>query len=155
MKLNCPQKNYSIQELNKLAKKYAKEVWKKKKCVKNAYGNKKKLEETAMVCVCFDGNYLGYGEAKYALASYYDYTKDLKDALCNIPPENKKIGQKNSMCNYIIGRCAEPHAARQALMKNRKRHPALANLIFSRALRPRTKQCFDACYNCKNVFPFF
>ena len=52
---------------------------------------------------------------------------------------------------YIIGNCAEQHAA-NIYMKDFKENN-LGNLYFSKAMRPRTKQIFEYCDNCKDTFP--
>lgn len=66
------------------------------------------------------------------------------------------LGEIGSYCRkpgrrYIIGNCAEQHAA-NIFMKQCKEDD-LGNLYFSVAMRPRTKQVFDYCDNCKDTFP--
>lgn len=52
---------------------------------------------------------------------------------------------------YIIGNCAEQHAANIYMKQLNENN--LSNLYFSKAMRPRTKQFFDYCDNCKDIFP--
>lgn len=52
---------------------------------------------------------------------------------------------------YPIGNCAEQHAA-NSFMKQYGEND-LNNLYFSKAMRPRTKEVFDYCDNCKDTFP--
>ena len=66
--------------------------------------------------------------------------------LGNIGESCKKPG-----CRYIIGNCAEQHAANN-YMKNYN-ETILGNLYFTKAMRPRTKQIFEYCDNCKDTFP--
>lgn len=53
-------------------------------------------------------------------------------------------------CPYTIGNCAEPHAANKLL---RDTHAELDQILFSTALRPRTRQVIPYCANCREVFP--
>ena len=52
---------------------------------------------------------------------------------------------------YPLGNCAEQHAA-----SNYMKHLGVNNLndlYFSKAMRPRTKEVFNYCDNCKDIFP--
>lgn len=51
---------------------------------------------------------------------------------------------------YIIGQCAEQHAAN--IYMKELNEVCLDNLHFSSAMRPRTKQVFPYCNNCKALF---
>lgn len=64
-----------------------------------------------------------------------------------------EIGKKPSIQGkrYPLGNCAEQHAA-NIFMKQCGEND-LNNLYFSKAMRPRTKEVFDYCDNCKNTFP--
>ena len=68
-------------------------------------------------------------------------------------------------CKFIIGQCAEPHAANNYLRKIKKRHPDPIHLFnldsalyFSTPYRPRIKgpvlvpRLFPYCDNCKSTF---
>ena len=52
---------------------------------------------------------------------------------------------------FPIGNCAEQHAA-NIFMKQFDVND-LNDLYFSKAMRPRTKEVFDYCDNCKDIFP--
>lgn len=52
---------------------------------------------------------------------------------------------------YPIGNCAEQHSA-NIFMKQLGVND-LNDLYFSKAMRPRTKEVFDYCDNCKDIFP--
>lgn len=79
---------------------------------------------------------------------YTMFHPNLASALYSLGTIGKKslIGER-----YIIGQCAEQHAANH-YMKGYGEND-LANLYFSSARRPRTKQRFDPCANCRSVFP--
>lgn len=63
------------------------------------------------------------------------------------------VGQHSrNGCPYIIGNCAEPHAANK-LLKNTAAAVGLEQILFSTALRPRTRQVIPYCANCRAVFP--
>lgn len=52
---------------------------------------------------------------------------------------------------YVIGNCAEQHAAN--IYMKQCGEDDLNNLYFSKAMRPRTKQVYEYCDNCKDTFP--
>lgn len=61
------------------------------------------------------------------------------------------VGQHSrNGCPYTIGNCAEPHAANKLLKDN---CVGLDRILFSTALRPRTRQVIPYCANCRAVFP--
>ena len=60
----------------------------------------------------------------------------------------KKVGTKN----YLLGQCAEPHAARE-LLKKENSCKNLSDIHFSVTMRPRTRKILQPCDNCKKVFP--
>ena len=63
------------------------------------------------------------------------------------------VGQHSrNGCPYIIGNCAEPHAANKK-KKNTAVAVGLEQILFSTALRPRTRQVIPYCANCRAVFP--
>lgn len=66
--------------------------------------------------------------------------------LGSIGERGKKRGKR-----YIIGNCAEQHAANIFMKKYNENN--LNNLFFSKAMRPRTKQVFAYCDNCRDTFP--
>ncbi len=52
---------------------------------------------------------------------------------------------------YPIGNCAEQHAA--SIYMKQFGINDLNELFFCKAMRPRTKEVFDYCDNCKDIFP--
>lgn len=66
--------------------------------------------------------------------------------LGRIGEHSKKLGKR-----YIIGNCAEQHAANIFMKEYNESN--LNNLFFSKVMRPRTKQVFEFCDNCKDTFP--
>lgn len=62
------------------------------------------------------------------------------------------IGKKRAGCDNVLGACAEPHAARKVLSHFGKRM-GLNQILFSKALRPRTMEDVPYCKNCKDTFP--
>ena len=85
-----------------------------------------------------------------------DYSRGVRrihlvSALASKLEELGAIGDKCILnnCKYIIGRCAEPHAA-NGLMKSVNCN--LDEIYFSVALRPRTREVVDYCENCRYVF---
>lgn len=62
-----------------------------------------------------------------------------------------KVGALNSKINgNLLGRCAEVAAANQILEK--APFTKISNIVFSKALRPRTMQEVPRCKNCKLTF---
>lgn len=60
------------------------------------------------------------------------------------------VGQQSrNGCPYTIGNCAEPHTANKLLKDN---CVGLEQILFSTALRPRTRQVIPYCANCRAVF---
>ena len=105
----------------------------------------------SMAAICHDfSRYI-----KTSSFSHYPYSDDyqtvveLKNKLLELGEIGKHTTKTGSP--YIIGNCAEQHAADLFMKKNRSYH--LQDLYFSKALRPRTKQEFKPCENCKYVFP--
>lgn len=62
------------------------------------------------------------------------------------------IGKKRLGCDNAIGACAEPHAARKLLSHFGPRMN-LSQIVFSKALRPRTMEDVPYCKNCVDTFP--
>ncbi len=105
----------------------------------------------AMAAICYDlSRYKKRSSfSYYPTSSDYQTVAELKNKLLElgeIGMHTTKTGSSN-----IIGNCAEQHAADLFMKRYRSFH--LQNLYFSKALRPRTKQVFDPCENCKYVFP--
>lgn len=103
----------------------------------------------AMAAICHDN---GCYE-KRASYSHYPQKGEFHHVLAQKLQQLGNIGDKNSLPGrrYIIGNCAEQHAA-NIFMKQLKEND-LGNLYFSEAMRPRTKQIFEYCDNCRDTFP--
>ena len=78
-----------------------------------------------------------------------EYHHVLKNKLQLLDEIGKKPGIPGT--RYPIGNCAEQHAA-NIYMKQCGAND-LNDLYFSMAMRPRTKEVFDYCDNCKDTFP--
>lgn len=61
------------------------------------------------------------------------------------------IGEYSRLERFIVGNCAEQHAGNNYM--NAYKEKDLKKLFFSEAVRPRTMQVFQACRNCKAIFP--
>lgn len=101
---------------------------------------------TAVACSCYDNPVL----------IEKDYSRGVKSSHLAPILANKlrllgTIGEKSNICNFIIGRCAEPHAANKIIKKTGCKD--LANIYFSVAMRPRTREIIEYCNNCKSTFP--
>ena len=81
-----------------------------------------------------------------AYADSYIMVPELEIALKKIGD----IGKRSPLCNNYIGACAEPRAARKCIRNNQG--TTIADLWFSAAYRPRTKEILPYCPNCKTVF---
>lgn len=103
----------------------------------------------AMAAVCHDKGC----HAKRVSYSHYPQKDEFHPVL-----ERKllELGNIGECCHlpgkrYIIGNCAEQHAANKYMKQCGEDN--LRHLYFSKAMRPRTKQVFEYCDNCKNTFP--
>lgn len=148
-----------LEELNRCVYIYCGEIVNKKplsrKRKKRNVNSKSKVKSSfwdypAMASVCkWVGNNKKYrGCSKKANDSNYPDSILKKELLLlgSIGSSNKKF------CKYPIGNCAEPHAARE-LLKNERHCRDLKDIHFSVAMRPRTREIFPPCENCKRVFP--
>ena len=103
----------------------------------------------AMAVICHDnGCYVKRGSY-----SHYPQKDEFHPILKRQLEVLGKIGGHciNPGRRYIIGNCAEQHAAN--IFMKQCDEDNLDNLYFSRAMRPRTKQTFEYCDNCKDTFP--
>ena len=103
----------------------------------------------AMAAICHDRRCY----SKRASYSHYPQKREFHPVLEKKLLALGAIGERSnkSGIRYIIGNCAEQHAA-NIYMKQCKEDD-LNNLYFSKAMRPRTKQVFAYCDNCKDTFP--
>lgn len=75
------------------------------------------------------------------------YVDRLKLALLKLG----NLGKKSSNgCKNAIGHCAENHAANRVLKKHGS--TGCKQLVFSKAIRPRTGEIIPYCDNCKTIF---
>ena len=63
----------------------------------------------------------------------------------------KKLEVINEIGKSLVGNCAEQHAANNYM--NQLHENDLAELFFSTARRPRTKEIISYCDNCRMTFP--
>lgn len=103
----------------------------------------------AMAAICHDSGRM----VKRASYSHYPRKDEFHPVLeCQllllgeIGKSSKKPGKR-----FTIGNCAEQHAAN--IFMKQCHEDKLKNLYFSKAMRPRTKQIFPYCDNCKDIFP--
>lgn len=86
---------------------------------------------------------------------YVDHSRGVREQHVYDPLKSElkrigNIGESSRICSYILGRCAEQHAANKLLKKHKKK---LTDIYFSKAYRPKTLQVFDYCDNCLYLFP--
>ena len=103
----------------------------------------------AMAAICHDDRCYN---KRYSYSHYPqkgEYNQVLEQKLKQLGNVGERC--KNPGCRYIIGNCAEQHAANNYMKYYNEN--ILGNLYFTKAMRPRTKQIFDYCDNCKDTFP--
>lgn len=103
----------------------------------------------AMAAICHDINC-------YVKRSSYSHYPKKNEFHPVLEGQLLSLGMIGGKCShpdhkYTIGNCAEQHAA-NIFMKQYGEND-LKKLFFSKAMRPRTKQIFDYCKNCKVIFP--
>ena len=103
----------------------------------------------AMAAICHNSSC----NAKRGSYSHYPQKKEFHQVLERKLMELGEIGghSRKTGKRYIIGNCAEQHAANNYMKQCEE--DDLNNLYFSKAMRPRTKQVFEYCDNCKDTFP--
>ena len=103
----------------------------------------------AMACICHDAACMRKRPGFSHSPNQTDFVPVLKDKL----EELGTIGESSAKPGnrYIIGNCAEQHAGNHYMKAFGE--DDLANLYFSSAIRPRTKQIYAPCDNCKDTFP--
>ena len=103
----------------------------------------------AMACICHDGI---YGNKRRNFSHHPSGTKWVGVLAIRLRSVLGKIGERSKFGKrYIIGNCAEQHAANSYI--SRYGENDLSKLYFSEAVRPKTMQVFEPCDNCKAVFP--
>ena len=103
----------------------------------------------AMAAICHD-------EGCYDKRSSYSHYPKKDEFHPVLKAKLLTLGDIGSGCSrpgrrYIIGNCAEQHAANKFMKQCEE--DDLNHLYFSKAMRPRTKQVFEYCDNCKDTFP--
>ena len=103
----------------------------------------------AMAAVCHNDGCTD----KRSSFSHYPQKNEYNDVLGRRLERLGEIGKKSYIPGrkYIIGNCAEQHAAN--IYMKQLEEDDLNRLYFSKPMRPRTKQTFDYCDNCKDTFP--
>jgi len=103
----------------------------------------------AMASICHDS---GCMEKRCGFSHYPNQTnfaqtlKHKLEELGIIGKKSTKVGTR-----YTIGNCAEQHAGNHYMKAFDEND--MAQLHFSSAMRPRTKQIYPPCDNCKDTFP--
>ena len=103
----------------------------------------------AMAAICHD-------ESCYVKRPSYSHYPKKDEFHPVLRDQLQTLGEIGGHCNrpgrrYIIGNCAEQHAANKFMKQCEE--DDLNRLYFSKAMRPRTKQVFEYCDNCKDTFP--
>lgn len=111
-------------------------------------GKRKPMWDLPMVAVsCKTNATIKSNYSKPVNKRSYDQVQGLKQAL----KECGEIGEEGKYDTYKVGRCAEPHAAKDCLLDDKS--STLKDLEFSTARVIKTKEIKKYCGNCKYVFP--
>lgn len=111
-------------------------------------GKRKPIWDLPMVAVtCRSKSALKSNHSKPVNVRSYDKVPSLREALqvCG------NIGETGKYDSYQVGRCAEPHAAKECLLADK--NSSLTDLIFSSARIISTQEIKKYCGNCKQTFP--
>lgn len=101
---------------------------------------------TVVSCRMNNGNRIIYNEK-----SGKSKPEMFEPILANALNQLGGVGQHSGNgCPYPIGCCAEPRAANKLIRNNN--HVGLDQILFSSALRPRTRQVIPYCDNCRAIF---
>ncbi len=102
----------------------------------------------ACATICHDGKYKkrsrGYSHRPKGTKWHAKLRADLISKL-------GEIGKHSRYCPYIIGNCAEQHAANNYMNKYKVNKMNL--FYFTETVRPRTMEIIPSCKNCKTLFP--
>lgn len=111
-------------------------------------GKRKSMWDLPMVAVsCQSKSKSASSYSKPVNKKSYDKVPALKNALRTCG----EIGDSGKYASYQVGRCAEPHAAKECLLEDRSSD--LTDLSFSTARVIKTKEIMAYCGNCKHAFP--
>lgn len=82
-----------------------------------------------------------------------EYVQPMKDRLENRLGDIIGKPSPNTGLPFPIGNCAEPHAANEILERTTSSTDKdIGDIVFSRAIRPRTKMTYQYCKNCLLTF---
>ena len=105
----------------------------------------------AMACICHNLACTRKSSSYSHTPRQVEWAPLLRQALNRLGNIGGHINNNIGDFRYIIGQCAEQHSA-NIYIKKYNEHD-LINLRFSSAMRPRTKQIYQYCKNCKCLFP--
>lgn len=94
-----------------------------------------------------------FGFSRPVKSNGYDNVKELKRELLKCVPPEGKIGDTTNIkgCGNKVGRCAEPHAAKECIIKHSG--ALLADIVLSMPLCIATLEPMEYCAICKHIFP--
>ena len=111
------------------------------------------LPKCAVSC-CTDKNVLYHDYSKPVRKDTYDKVPKLKEELLKCAPHPMgKIGDVTILpnCGNQVGRCAEPHAAKECMLGDKIESPVAIRFSISRDIT--TGEPMVPCAICKFVFP--
>lgn len=111
----------------------------------NQGNNIAKEELVACVIGCVGEKASCLGTSHGTLINYHRDLRKSLEKIGKIGEQSKITGSRN-----IIGKCAEVKAANRILQKDRKSN--MANIKFTKPIRPRTMQKMLTCPNCIATF---
>lgn len=113
-----------------------------------AYNGVRDYPGAAVVAADSQLTFSGRGRSSKPQFMEYSDTPKLENKMKSLG----KIGSVRDACKNPIGACAEPHAAHRVLCHFGP-HMSLNQIVFSKAIRPRTMEEIGYCQNCKDTFP--
>jgi len=150
-------KDRSIQSLDKILVSNAKKYKEKINRIQELYTTKKNKifinHEHFELVVCSIGvqgiKYSSSGTS-YRILPLHKYVKPIRKRLNKLG----KIGSTSDITktSNIIGKCAEVKAINNLL--KRESHLEVDNVVFTKAIRPRTLEKIPRCKNCISIFGY-
>lgn len=113
-----------------------------------AYNGVRDYPGAAVVAADSQLTFSGRGRSSKPQFMEYSDTPKLENKMKSLG----RIGSVRDACKNPIGACAEPHAAHRVLCHFGP-HMSLNQIVFSKAIRPRTMEEIGYCQNCKDTFP--